>query len=73
MGRDARLEWEANSGHYPANTQRGYNVVTTLLQLHDVAATLLRRCVFAVQTTFVCLHVPPGPGSLVIRTLLGLL
>ena len=31
----------------PANTQRDYNVVTTSLQRHDVAATLMRRCVFA--------------------------
>ena len=30
-----------------ANTQRGYNVVTTSLQRHDVAATLMRCCVFA--------------------------
>ena len=32
---------------YPANTQRDYNVVTTSLQRHDVAATLMRRRVFA--------------------------
>ena len=31
----------------PQNTQLRKNVVTTSLQRHDVAATLLRRCVFA--------------------------
>ena len=38
---------------YPANAQRRKNVVTTSLQRHDVAATLLRRCVFA-GVMFVC-------------------
>ena len=31
-------------GHYPANTQRDYNAITTSLQSHGVATTLYRRC-----------------------------
>ena len=32
---------------YPANTQRCRNIVQMSLQHQDVAATLLRHCVFA--------------------------
>ena len=33
--------------HFPASTQRGYNVITTSRRCSDVVRTLLRRCVFA--------------------------
>ena len=42
---------------YPANTQRRRNVVTTSLQRHDVAATLLGRCLFAGYALVPCAHI----------------
>ena len=48
----------------PTNTQRDYNVFTTSLQRRDVAATLLRRCVFAgLMLGFMVYADSEGPGK----------
>ena len=65
LSRVARKKGNPNfpSNQFPANTQRRRNIVTMSLQRQDVAATLLRRCVFAGLIYF-----PIGPIMVALKS-----